>query len=178
MQDLFPSYLAPLDPQWTLKREKDKKLHWPVGQNIKGNEKIFQKMRLWPGVIAAVDFSFAAQNQLPVAQLKNASGRFIAPSPESLLAATSDFLSLPEDMQVNLGSSKAKEAYPLCTLSWLWVYQDYFKATHDHKRGAAMADFLNWVLSDGQKMENGIFYVPLPDAYLSQVMDKVQTLKY
>lgn len=178
LQDLFPAYLAKLDPQWTLKREKDKKLHWPVGQNIKGQEKIVQKMRLWPGVIAAMDLPFAQKNGLPMAELKNAAGNYEAPSAKSLREAASDFTSLPDDLVVNLESSKAKEAYPLCTLSWLLVYQDYGKAAHDPKKGQALSDFLNWVLADGQKLAGDLSYVPLPEAYLSQAKQKLGSLKY
>lgn len=178
LQDLFPGYLAQLDPQWTLKREKEKNLKWPVGSNIKSNERIYQKIRLWPGVIAAVNFSFAAENHLPMAQLKNASGNFVLPSTGSILSATLDFLSLPEDLQIHLGRSKVKEAYPLCTLSWMLVYQDYGKVYHDHDRGQALVDFLNWVLSDGQTMESDLSFVPLPGSFLSQVKQAVDSIKY
>ena len=34
--------------------ELEKNLKWPVGRNVKGNEKVMEKLRQWPGVIAAV----------------------------------------------------------------------------------------------------------------------------
>ncbi len=178
LHDLFPGYLASLDPQWMAKREKEKKLHWPLGEKVKGNDKILEKMRLWPGVIAAVDFSFAGQKGLPVAALKNAAGHFVAPSVDSLEATASDFPNLPEDFQVNLTRSRAKGAYPLCAFSYLLVYQDYLGVYHDHKKGQALMDFLNWIFTDGQKKEPELCYGPLPEAFLSQVKDKIQTIKY
>jgi phosphate transport system substrate-binding protein len=167
-----------MDPQWTLKREKDKSLKWPVGQNIKGNEKVMEKLRKWPGVIAAVDFPYASQNHLPMAQLKNMAGHYVIPSEESLQAATSDLVRLPEDGKVILGRSRAPKAYPLCGFCWLLAYQDSFKAYHDHKKAQALVDFLNWVFSDGQKLESGLAYVPLLDSFLEQMKEKVQALKY
>ena len=178
LHDLFPGYLASLDPQWLAKREKEKKLHWPLGENAKGNAKVLEKMRLWPGVIAAVDLSFAAQKGLPVAALKNTAGRFITPSVDSLEATASDFPNLPEDFQVNLTRSRAKGAYPLCAFSYLLVYQDYLGVYHDHKKGQALIDFLNWIFADGQKKETDLSYGPLPEAFLSQIKDKIQTIKY
>ena len=178
LHDLFPGTLAKLDPQWTLKREKDKSLKWPVGQNLKGNEKVMEMMRKWPGVIAAVDFSYATQNHLPMAQLKNTTSHYVAPSMESLQAATSDLVSLPEDGKVILGRSRSPKAYPLCSFCWLLAYQDGFRAYHDHKRAQALVDFLTWVFSDGQKLENDLVYVPLPDSFLGQMKEKVQTIKY
>jgi phosphate transport system substrate-binding protein len=178
LHDLFPGYLSGLDPQWTAKREKEEKLHWPLGENVKGNDKVLQKMRLWPGVIAAVDLPFAAQKGLPMAALKNTAGHFVAPSPESLEASVSDFPNLPDDFQVNLARSRAKGAYPLCSFSYLLVYQDYLRVYHDHKKGQALMDFLNWIFTDGQKKEDGLFYEPLPQPYLAQVKDKLLEIKY
>ncbi len=178
LHDLFPSYLASLDSQWRAKREKDKNLHWPVGEKVKGNDKILEKMRLWPGIIAAVDLSFAAPKGLPMAALKNAAGHFVAPSVDSLEAAVSDFPNLPEDFQVNLVRSRAKGAYPLCGFSYLLVYQDYLGVYHNHQKGQALMDFLHWIFTDGQKKERDLSYGPLPEAFLSQVEDQLQTIKY
>ena len=178
LHDLFPSYLSQLDPKWTLKREKDKNLHWPVGQNLKGNSKIFEKMRLWPGVIAAVDHSYAVQNHLPMAKLRNRAGHYVAPSAESLTAAAADFPQLPDDLQVNLEKSNGEGAYPLCSLAWLLVYQDLYKSFHDHKRGGALSQFLNWAYVDGQKSVEEAGFVPLPAAFLSQAQEKLKTLQY
>jgi phosphate transport system substrate-binding protein len=177
LHDLFPDYLTKLEPKWTLKREREKKLHWPVGQNVKGNDKVLEKLRLWPGTIGAMDFTFAGKNKLPVAALKNEAGNFVMPSVESLAAAVSDLQNLPGDFQVNLTQSHAKRAYPLCAFSYLLVHENYFGLTHDHKRGKALVDFLNWVLTDGQKLESDLFYAPLPDGFLSQIKEKVGMIK-
>ncbi|HJT23846.1 MAG TPA: phosphate ABC transporter substrate-binding protein PstS [bacterium] len=178
LHDLFPAFLAKQDPKWTLKRERERNLHWPVGQNVKGNDKVLEKLRLWPGVIAAVDLPYAVQKKLPIAALKNDAGEFVLPTAESLTAALSGFQNLPEDFQVNLTQSHSKGAYPLCAFSYLLVHQNYFDVYHDHKRGQALVDFLNWVLADGQKMEGDLSYAPLPEGFLSQVKEKVQTIKY
>jgi len=178
LHDLFPSFLAKQDPKWTLKRERERKLHWPVGQNVKGNDKVLEKLRLWPGVIAAVDLTYATQKNLPVAALKNEAGEFVMPTAESLTASLAGFQNLPEDFEVNLTQSRSKDAYPLCAFSYLLVHQNYFDITHDHKRAKALVDFLNWVLTDGQKLEGDLSYAPLPDPFLPQVKEKAQAIKY
>lgn len=178
LHDLFPSFLAKQDPKWTLKRERERNLHWPVGQNVKGNEKVLEKLKLWPGVIAAVDLTYAVQKGLPMAALKNEAGEFVSPTMESLAADVSDLQNLPEDFQVNLAQSHSKEAYPLCAFSYLLVHQNYFNNYHDHKRGQALVDFLSWILTDGQKMETDLSYAPLPEGFLPQVKEKVETIKY
>jgi phosphate transport system substrate-binding protein len=179
LNDFFPAFLAQQNHQWTLKREKDKNLHWPVGQNVKGNAKVLEKMRKWPGVIAAVDFSYAQKNQLPVALIRNSLKQFIAPSLESITAATTDLTALPEDMVVSLSRSRAAKAYPLCTFAWILTYQDYGKIYHNHAKGQALMDFLNWALSaEGQKAALDNAYVPLPEAFLPQVKEKIQSISF
>lgn len=178
LHDLFPAFLAKQNPKWTLRREKERNLHWPVGQNVRGNDKVLEKLRLWPGVIAAVDLTYAVQKQLPMAALKNDAGAFVAPTVESLTATLSNFQNLPEDFEVNLTQSHSKEAYPLCSFAYMLVRADYFNVTHDHKRAKALVDFLNWVLTDGQKLEGDLSYAPLPEGFLPQVKEKVGTIKY
>ncbi len=178
MHDLFPSFLARQDPKWILKHEKDKNLKWPVGKNVRGNEKVMEKLRKWPGVIAAVDFTYGTQNHLPMAEIKNASDHFAAPTPASLAAGAGDWVNLPENFNVSLGRSRSPEAYPLCTFSWLLVYEDSYRATHNHDRSKALVDFLNWIFSDGQKLESDLSFVPLPDSFLSQVIEKVKSIRF
>ncbi len=89
----------------------------------------------------------------------------MAPSLKLLEASVSDFPNLPDDLQVNLAHSRAKGAYPLCSFSYLLVYQDYLRVYHDHKKGQALMDFLNWVFTDGQKKESGFSYEPFAEAH-------------
>ena len=178
LHDLFPNCLAKWDSDWILGREKEKNLHWLVGQNLKGNEKAMERLRKWPGTIVAVDYPYAAQNKMPVAEIRNATGHYVAPSAESLLAAVSDITYLPEDCDVLLSRSRSPQAYPLTTFAWALLYRDLYRATHDHAKGKALVDFLAWTLEEGQKQEAELSYVPLPAGFLPQLREKVQALKY
>jgi phosphate transport system substrate-binding protein len=172
MNDFFPAFLARQNSQWTLKREKDKNLHWPVGQNVNGNNKVLDKLRQWAGVIAVVDFSFARKKGLPVAQLQNEEGRYIEPSLKSIEAAVTD----QEGVKAKQNRGKV---YPLSAVVMAVVYQDYDKTYHQHARGQALVDFLNWVLStEGQNVVSKDFFTPLPESVLSQARDKVKLVQY
>jgi phosphate transport system substrate-binding protein len=178
LHDLFPGFLARLDSEWTLKREKEKNLHWSTGEGVKGNEKVYAKLRLWPGVIAAVDYPFAMQKKLPLAAIQNQAGFFVGPSEESLRAGAQVDQGPPENLTLDLTLSQSPKAYPLCSFVYLMVYQDYYRAYHDHKRGEALADFLVWVLSDGQHFNSGSYYVPLPETFRNQVAQSAGALKF
>ena len=162
MNDFFPSFLERQNPQWILKREKEKNLHWPVGQNVNGNLKILQKIRQWSGVIAVLNFSFAEDKHLPVAQIQNKSGRFVEPSSETIQIAASEVGPISGDAVVALTESPGKKAYLLSMIVWAVVDQDYAKVHHNHDKGQALVNFLNWVLStDGQAAASKIDYIPL-----------------
>jgi len=172
MNDFFPAFLARQNSQWTLKREKDKNLHWPVGKNVNGNNKILDKLRQWAGVIAVVNFSFAQEKGLPVAQIQNESGRYIKPSLKSIEAA------VPEEKGMKAKQNQAK-AYPLAAVVIAAVYQDYGKTYHQYDRGHALVDFLSWALSsEGQNVVSKDFFTPLPENVLSQAQAKVQSIQY
>jgi len=168
LNDFFPAFLAKQNSQWTLKREKDKNLHWPVGQNVNGNRKVLDKLRQWAGVIVVLNYSFAQEKQLPVAQIQNESGQYVEPALKSIESAV-------------LGNNnvKAAKAYPLMAEVMISVFQDYDKTFHQHNRGQALVDFLNWVLSsEGQEVSAKAFFVPLPESVLNQSLEKIKTIQY
>jgi phosphate transport system substrate-binding protein len=179
MNDDFPSFLARQNPKWTFKREKDKNLHWPAGKNVNGNLKVYEKIRQWAGVIAVMNFSFAQEKGLPTAQIQNKSGRYVGPSNQGIVAAASEADLLPGDKIVVLTENRNKKAYPLSEIVWAVVHQDYAKLYHNHNKGQALADFLNWLLSpDGQAVISKDFYTPLPEKLLPQVQAKIQLIQY
>jgi len=179
LNDFFPCFLEHQNPKWTLKREKDKNLHWPVGQSVNGNRKVLDKIRQWAGVIAVINYSFAQEKNLPVAQIQNKSGRFVSPMGESIDASVSEVDLLSGDKPTTLAESLNKKAYPLSTIDWVVVDQDYIKIHHNHDKGQALVNFLNWVLSiNGQAAASKMGFISLPQIVLSQAQAKIQLIQY
>ncbi len=77
---LFTNYLALVSPEWKAKVGAGKSVNWPVGLGAKGNEGVAGVVKQTPGGIGYVELAYAQQNKLAMAQLKNAAGKFIAPS--------------------------------------------------------------------------------------------------
>jgi len=172
MNDFFPAYLAKQNPKWTSKREKDKNLHWPVGQNINGNIKVLAKLRQWAGVIVVIDFSFAQEKNLPIAQIQNEAGQYVEPSSKSIAEAVSNKVGSEPNQKISKG-------YPLASVVLAVVYQDYDKVFHKPERGRALIDFLNWALSpEGQSIVSEDFFTPLSEAVLAQSLDKVKSIQH
>src|SRR6266550_331964 len=84
---VFTDYLAKVSAAWKEKVGADKQPKWPVGQGGKGNEGVTGQIKQQPNTIGYVELAYAVQNKLPVALIKNASGKFVEPSIDAVVAA-------------------------------------------------------------------------------------------
>jgi phosphate transport system substrate-binding protein len=134
---------------------------WPVGIGGKGNEGVAGLVRQTQGAIGYVELAYAKQNKFPVARVKNRSGKFIEPTLASTTAAAEGAAPmLAKDVRFPIVNSPAADAYPICGLTFLLVYQDQ----KDPDKAHALANFINWAIHDGQAVAPTLDYAPLPDA--------------
>lgn len=178
LYDLFPNYLKTIDDSWPMADAgEDRKVRWPVGRGVRGNQELLRQMRKTAGSVGVVDYLAAASQDLPMARLKNEAGFFTAPSPESLTAAVAELLVLPDDLSVYVTHPRDPEAYPLTSFEWVLVRPRTRKGNHDFRKNRALAGFLGWWLSDGQTVEQETDAVPLPGRFLGQVRAQVQAIQ-
>ncbi|MGH3933284.1 MAG: hypothetical protein ACRDTF_25285 [Pseudonocardiaceae bacterium] len=121
-------------------------------------------------LLAVVDTAAAARFELPVAKLKNASGDFVSPSDESLLAGLAELkTSAVSEVLAPNPQATAKGAYPLTTVT----YAATPPSTLDAAAGKDYATFLRYAVGPGQQpgIEPGqlpIGYTPLPQQLRDQ----------
>jgi phosphate transport system substrate-binding protein len=72
---------------------------------------------------------------------------------------------MPADFRVSITNAPGKTAYPISSFTWLLIPVQ----AKDPKNGKILADFLNWMVNDGQKMTAQLAYAPLPDAVAEKV---------
>src|SRR5689334_24806588 len=75
---VFTDYLSKISAEWKEKVGSGTSPSWPVGVGGKGNEGVTGEVKNTPNTIGYVELAYATQNNLPGAQVKNASGSFIA----------------------------------------------------------------------------------------------------
>jgi phosphate transport system substrate-binding protein len=177
LYDLFPFFLKNIDDGWTLEDSPDQRLKWPVGIQVKGNEEVTQKLRETAGSIGVVDLGYANQNQLPAAELKNAAGQFAGPTVESITASIADITDLPEDLKVFVSHPRDSKAYPLSSFLWVLVRSQSRQGDHDFSKPKALADFLSWITTNGQKVESGAGGIPLPNRLMEKVQEKIKVIQ-
>jgi ABC-type phosphate transport system substrate-binding protein len=83
----FVNYLSKVSPQWKAKVGEGTSVKWPTGIGGKGNEGVAAYVKQISGGIGYVELSYALQNHMAYARLKNAAGNFVLPSDESFSAA-------------------------------------------------------------------------------------------
>ena len=57
-----------------------------------------------------------------------------------------------------------EKAYPISSFTWLLVPAKF----DDKNKLKAMKDFLQWMVTDGQKLTQELLYVPLPEEVVAK----------
>lgn len=180
---IFTTYLDKVSPEWSKKVGKGISVQWPVGLGGKGSEGVTGVVKQSPGAIGYVELTYAEQNHLPVAVVRNNAGNFEKPSPAGTTAAIDAFASeLAADVRVPIVDppASAKDAYPISGLTFLIVPKDGTDAT----KSQAVKNFLQYIITDGQAAAESLNYAKLPTALqqqdqklLSQMTAKGQPLQ-
>lgn len=160
---IFTNHLAEACPGWTAGAAKT--VSWSVGTGAKGNEGITAQVEQTLGAIGYVEYAYAKENGLSMAALEKKAGQYIEPSPESAATAL-EGQPIPDDFALEVPDPEAEQAYPIVGLTWLLLYNNY----DDTAKAAALENFVDWALSEGDQYAKELGYVPLT----REVAQKVQ----
>jgi phosphate transport system substrate-binding protein len=162
---IFTDYLSKVSKDWAATVGKGTSVKWPIGLGGKGNEGVAGQVRQLPGSIGYVELIYAVQNKIPYGVVKNAAGEFVKASLEGVTEAAASAKSMPADFRVSITNAPGKTAYPISSFTWLLIPAQ----AKDANKGKILTDFLNWMVTDGQKMTTQLAYAPLPDSVAEKV---------
>ena len=83
----FTDFLSRYSPEWKSGPGVDKDVKWPTGTGAKGNDGVAAAVKQTEGAIGYVEQAYALQNNFTFADVKNKSGKYVAPTLESTSAA-------------------------------------------------------------------------------------------
>jgi len=170
---IWTDYLSKVSADWKSSVGSDTSVKWPLGMGGKGNEGVAGMIRQLPGSIGYVELIYALQNNIPYGSVRNAAGAFVKASLEGVTAAAASAPKMPADFRVSITNSPGKDAYPIASFTWLLIpAQSKNPAT-----GKILADFLNWMVADGQKMTSALSYASLPDNVAAKEKDVIKQVK-
>jgi phosphate transport system substrate-binding protein len=163
---IFTDYLTKVSKDWESAVGKGTSVKWPVGLGGKGNEGVAGQIRQLQGSIGYIELVYAVENKITFGSVKNAAGNFVKASLDGVTEAAATAPKMPPDFRVSITNAPGKTAYPISSFTWLLIPEQ----AKDPKKGKILADFLNWMVTDGQKMTNQLSYAPLP----ANVVEKVK----
>ena len=162
----FVNYLSKVSPEWKSSVGEGNSVKWPVGVGGKGNEGVAAYVKQLKGGIGYVEFSYALQNKLTFARLKNASGNFVLPNDESFQAAASSAnWAGAKDFYLVMTNAPGPNAWPIAATNFILMH----KKPKNAASAKAAQDFFRWVYANGDDEAKTLDYVPLPDALVKQV---------
>jgi phosphate transport system substrate-binding protein len=170
---IWTDYLSKISSDWESQVGKGASVKWPIGLGGKGNEGVAGLVRQLPGSIGYVELIYAVQNNISYGSVKNSAGIFVKASLESVTAAAASAPKMPADFRVSITNAPGKDAYPISSFTWLLIPQQ----SKDAAKGKILADFLNWMVTDGQKMTAALSYAPLPDGVVQKVKEAIKQVK-
>lgn len=145
---------------------------WPAGtQAGNGNAGVTQLVSDTKGAIGYADYSDAVATELRFAAVKNAAGRYVAPT---LAGASAAAEGAPVDDALRYDPlwTSGADAYPITAPTWILVYA--------HHRDAAKADalraFLHFVLTDAQALAETVDYAPLPATIVARAIAQLDRI--
>jgi phosphate transport system substrate-binding protein len=170
---IFTDYLSKVSADWKSKVGTNTSVNWPTGLGAKGNEGVSGQVKQTPGAVGYVELIYALQNKMAFADVKNAAGKSIKPSLESVTAAlaTAD---IPDDFRFSMTNAAGDDSYPIAGTSWLLVYQEQKDAT----KGKKLVEFLKWAETQGEQMAKDLNYAPLPEAVQKRVLSRIDEIKF
>lgn len=170
---VFTDYLSKVSPEWKDKVGAGVSPSWPTGIGGKGNEGVTGQVKNTPNTIGYVELAYALKNNLPVAQIKNASGSFVEPTIDSVTAAAAaSAASMPDDLRISITNATGAQAYPISSYTYILLY----KNQKDAGKGKALVDFLWWGIHDGENFAKDLQYAPLPADVVKKAEAKIKSV--
>lgn len=173
---VFTDFLSQVSPDWAATPGKGKDVAWPTGVGAKGNDGVASQIKATPGAIGYVELTYARQNSLPAALIRNASGLFIDASVASINAAATKLaanFSATSDYRVSVVNAPGPDAYPIASFTWALIYRN----PANPEKGKKGVDFLRWGLTRGQQYDAALNYAPLPDAMVKQLLERLDSVQ-
>ncbi len=173
--NIFTTYLSAVSSDWKSKVGAGPAVSWPVGIGGKGSEGVTGNIRNSPGAIGYVELTYAEQNHLPTAAIKNAAGQYVQPTAAGTTSAIAAFSAqLAQDPRVPIVNppATAADAYPISGLTFLIIPKD----GPDKGKRTALKQFIQYVIADGQATAGTLNYAPLPDGVKQYDQQQLQQL--
>jgi phosphate transport system substrate-binding protein len=167
---VWTDYLSKVSSKWKTVAGKGTSLGWPVGIGAEGNEGVASRVNSTPDTIGYVEFLYALRNRLSYGSVKNSTGQFIAADLESISAAAAETApTMPEDFRLSITDAPGRRSYPIASYTYLLVPAK----SGDAGKNRLLRDFMDWILTSGQRTAGGLGYGSLPPEIVTRERQRI-----
>ena len=162
----FLDYLSKVNAEWKSKVGEGSAVNWPVGAGGKGNEGVAAFVSRLPNSIGYVEYSYAKQNRLSFAEMRNSAGNNVAPDDLTFKAAAAGADWSKSFYQI-LTDQPGKDSWPITGATFIMMHKSQDKPA----QAAASLKFFDWAFKNGDQTASGLDYVPMP-ASVKTIIEK------
>ncbi|WP_459903815.1 phosphate ABC transporter substrate-binding protein PstS [Desulfosarcina cetonica] len=173
---ILTDYLSKTSPVWRTSVGRGKRVNWPVGMGTSGNAGVAAMVARIPGSIGYVSLNYAEAQGLAVAAIRNQSGRYIKPTPQTVSQAAQ--IPLPDDARMLISDTAVPDGYPISAFTYILVYQEQAYGQRTHAKSDMLVDFLRFIVHDGQPFAAELSYAPLPDEAIQCAERTIRSIIY
>ncbi|WP_372619379.1 phosphate ABC transporter substrate-binding protein PstS [Falsiroseomonas sp.] len=159
---VFTTYLSRVSSEWKDGPGAGTSVRWPAGNGARGNEGVSNIIRNTPGAIGYIENAYAVVNRMPTTQLRNKSGNFVRPIPETFnaTAAAADW-TVP-NFAADTIDLAGEKAWPMTSATYILLPTnppaDKVEASRNTMR------FFDWAYRHGGDIASRLEYIPLPNS--------------
>jgi phosphate transport system substrate-binding protein len=171
----FTSHLNAISPAWSAGPGAGKTVVWTNSDKFLAapkNDGVVATIMQTPGSIGYVEYGYALATKMPMAELQNKAGKFVAPSAESG-SATLASAKLPENLIVWLFDPEGEQSYPITTFTWMLFYQKNANAN----KAKVLREMVEYGLTEGQKLSASMGFIPLPENVITAIRGAVNKIQ-
>jgi phosphate transport system substrate-binding protein len=166
---VFSTYLSQVSKDWADNVGAATAVEWPTGVGAKGNEGVANGVSQTEGSIGYVEYAYAKQNKLAYTKLVNKDGQAVEPAADAFAAAAkgADWKGTP-GFGVILTNEPGATTWPITSATFILVH----KQPDDPAAVAEALKFFDWAYgADGDKLAEGLDYIPMPDDVVASVKE-------
>jgi phosphate transport system substrate-binding protein len=152
---VFSSYLSRGNAKWRRNPGATNNLSLSAGRGVRGGAALIEAVKATAGAIGYESLGAAQKAGLAVAELRNASDKFVPPSAASITEALAQARWSSDSLSADLDGSAGAGSYPMTAVPYALV-------SGNRKGGVSPVPFLKAAVSAGDAMVQQNGFVPLP----------------
>lgn len=181
--DTFTDYLSKANAEWKAAVGKGTTVNWPCEKvtpactGASGNNGVGGQVQSIPYSIAYLGGEWAEITKVQVGTVVNAAGKSTRASADTVgasIAAAVATGAFDDRLRGSVTNMNCNDCYPIAAVTWLLVHEHQT----DKAKGEALVAFLQYVLHEGQTVNSGLNYNPIPASVIAKEDTLVASIDY